>query len=526
MKRYIYTLLIFALVFALSCMKDKTNLELKKIDPIVIDTVGLSANSFTAFQLDSLKVSPKVSKPGLTGGDLTYEWTINAFQGYKRIVGVGKDLAAKITEAPGSYSLIYTVTDPKTNLKAFFSWTLTVNSPFGSGLLVADTKDGVNSDLNLIMSYNFTPSVADSYVKIYRNMYSDANAQKIDGVVKSLSYMKYIDARILTALTDKSIIRVNPLSFKFTMRDHTCFILPPETINPSAIQSIQPINQHEYIVNNGKAHSRYGNNVAFGYRFLTTDNLDYECTKICGLQRPASGGAGALLYDEKNNRFLLTPTMTSNSTPLTKFPVVDNSGTPAAFDPGNMGDKTCLHLEEGQNNRVLAVMKNRTAAQYHVYQIILAPVSGKMGYAVNDLSNNPEIAQSKYYTCSSSENVLFYATDNRVYATSLAVNGTSDPVLRYTTNSGEKITGMQIHRMQGNMFLPNLADPMDFSKKTSFASANRLLILSTYNETSKEGKIITIPIETLGVGGLVTNPLYMNTYGGFNKITSFTNQNQ
>lgn len=506
-------------------MKDKTNMDIKKMDAIVIDTTGVSATSFTAFQLDSFKIKLKVSKPGFAVGDLNYEWTINAFQGYKRVVGTGKDLAAKITEAPGNYSLIYTVTDPKTNLKAFFSWTLVVNSPFGSGLLVADTKDGVNSDLNLIMSYNFTPSVADTLVKIYRGMYSDANSKKIDGIVKNISYMKYNTDRILTFITDKAITRVNPLSYKYTMRDNECFILAPEVITPNFIQSIQPINQHEYIVNNGKVHSRFGNNAPFGYRFLT-DNLDYNCTKICGLQRPASSGAGALLYDDKNNRFLLTPTMTSNSTPITAFPAVDNSGTPPAFDPANMGNKECLHLDEGQNNRVMAVMKERSGPQYYAYQVILAPVSGKMGYSKNDLSNNPEIAQSKYYTCSSSENVLFYATDNNVYATSLAVDGTSTAVLRYSAKNGEKITGMQIHRMQGSMFLPSLVDPFDFTKKTSFASANRMIILSTYNDATKEGKIITIPIETLGVGGLVTNPQYINTYGGFGKITAFNNQNQ
>jgi hypothetical protein len=335
--------------------------------------------------------------------------------------------------------------------------------------------------------------------------------------------MKYNTARILTFVTDKAITRVDPLSYKFTMRDNDCFILPLETISPNYIQSLQSINQHEYIVNNGKVHSRFGASGQYGYRFLA-DNLDYTCTKLCGLQRPTV--AGALLYDDAHNRFLLTPTMTSTSTPITVFPPVDNSGTAPAFDPANMGDKACLHFEEGQNNRVMAVMKERSSPQYYAYQVILAPVSGKMGYSKNDLSNNPEIAQSKYYTCSSSENVLFYATDNNVYATSLAVDGSSTAVLRYSAKNGDKITGMQIHRMQGNMFLPSLVDPFDFTKKTSFASANRLIVLSTYNEGTKEGKIITIPIETLGVGGLVSNSQYINTYGGFGKITAFNNQNQ
>jgi hypothetical protein len=335
--------------------------------------------------------------------------------------------------------------------------------------------------------------------------------------------MKYQNNRILTGITDNAIFRVNPLDYKFTMRDNQCFLLPPSMISPAKIQCIQPINQHEYIVNNGLVHSRFGSSGQFGYRFLA-DNLDYSCSKICGLQRPTA--AGALLYDEKNNRFLLTPTMTSSSAPLTAFPAVDNGGVPPAFDPRNIGNKTCLHLEEGQNKRVLAVMKSKEAAQYFVYQVILAPLNGKMGYSLHDLSNNPEINNSKYYTCSQSENVLFYATDNKVYATTLLTDGSTDARLRYTVESGEKITGMQMHLMQGDMALPSLVNPADFSARRFLASANGLLILSTYNEATKNGKIITIPLETLGVGGLVTNPAYINTYSGFGKITAFCNQYQ
>jgi hypothetical protein len=81
-----------------------------------------------------------------------------------------------------------------------------------------------------------------------------------------------------------------------------------------------------------------------------------------------------------------------------------------------------------------------------------------------------------------------------------------------------------MHIRGGNMYLPSLTAPNDYAQKRSMASANRLLVLSTYNEGTKVGKIIAIPLETLGVGGLVTDPMYIKTYTGFGKITAFNFQ--
>ncbi|SMO33655.1 PKD-like family lipoprotein [Solitalea koreensis] len=526
MKKNIVYILIAMSFFAMSCIKDMTNMDVKPVAQIVIDTTGMGlTTSYTTFQGDSLKIKIKVNKTGTSNDNLKYEWGINTYGGYKRIVGVGRNLETKITEAPGSFVLIYTVTDTTTNQKAFFTWNLAVNSAYGSGLIVVDTRDDINSDYNLIMGFNFTPGMGDSESKIFRNLYSGANSKKIEGIVKDVSYERYTTSRFLTSITDKSIIRVDPLSYQFTMRDNQCFLLPPEKISPNKIQSTQQTNPHEYIVNDGKVHYRYTSTAPFGYRFLG-DNLDYSCKEICGLQLPTSSTAAAVLYDEKNNRFLLTPTITSSSGTLTSFPAVDNSGVAPAFDPRNMGNKTCLHLEEGQNKRVLAIMKSRDAAQYFVYQVLLAPLNGKMGYSLHDITNNPEINNSKYYTCSQSENVLFYATDNKVYATTLLAGGGTDASLRYTVESGEKITGMRMHIMQGNINLPSLVNPLDFTQRQTMPAANRMLILSTYNEATKNGKIITIPLQTLGVGGLVTDPLYIKTYSGFGRITAFCNQNQ
>ena len=219
------------------------------------------------------------------------------------------------------------------------------------------------------------------------------------------------------------------------------------------------------------------------------------------------------------------PPQSNVSSPLIKYPPVDNASPAPAFDPNNLGNKTCLHMVEGNNKRVLAVMKTRDQPNYYVYQVIVAtPYTGKMGYSVHDLSNDPEMALSKYYTCSSKENVLFYATDTRVYSSTLNVNGSTTSNLRYTVSGGEKITGMQMHMYGGRMYLPSKTAPNDYAQRQNVLAANQLLLLSTYNENTREGKIIAIPLETIGVGGLVTNPDYITTYSGFGKITAFNFQ--
>ena len=170
-------------------------------------------------------------------------------------------------------------------------------------------------------------------------------------------------------------------------------------------------------------------------------------------------------------------------------------------------------------------MKDRDQAKYYAYQLrATTPIDGKMGYSLHDLSGNPEIGQSKFYATSTGEEVLFYATDTKIYASILLVGGATNVNLRYTVPAEEKITGMQMHIRNGSTYIPSLIDPSDYSLKSSVLSANRLLLISTYNESTKEGKIVAIPLQTVGVGGLATDPAYFRTYGGFNKITAFNFQ--
>lgn len=526
MRHIIYISAVISLLLT-SCLKDKSTLDLHQVSNIGVDTTGLPIQ-YTVLQRNTLSVKPTVKVENTTRERLKYKWTMNAFGGYERVVGNEEQLNVVITEVPSStpYKLIFTATDSVNNVKAFFTWDVYVISPFGQGLIVADTRDEQQTDVNLILAFNFTAAILtdSASTNIMRNTYSTVNGQKINGIVNQLSFHRYNSYKDITFMTDKSFIRIDPNTYARKIVDQELFVISQDKIQPEDISTAHARNQHQYLINNGKGYGRYGDNVKFVYPFLASDKNGYTAHKILGLQDPGSVQSGGVLYDELNNRFLLLPRMTSNADPLRNFPETDLGNTLTKFDPNNMGNKTCIKLIEGYDARVIAIMKERDQALYYAYQIKLAnPFSGVMGIAVNDLSQNPEINKAKYFTASTMEQVLFYATDEKVYATITEIGSPSTTDLRYTVSPGEKITAMQVfyNPSGGRMYLPSTSDPTDWSKRGTFDASQRLVILSTYNESTKEGKIITIPIETLGVGALVTNPDYIRTYDGFGRITAF-----
>lgn len=530
--RYTVYILFCITVLMASCIKDKSTLEVNKIASIGVDTTGLPLN-YTVFQNGTLSVKPKVTLENGKLEQLKYKWTMNAYQGYERVVGTEAQLSALITEVPSAtpYKLIFTATDAESNIKAFFSWDITVISPFGQGLVVADTRDEQNSDINLIMAFNFTTALLkdSANTNIQRNIYSATNGGKISGIVKQLGYHRYNSYKDITFMTDNSFTRIDPNSYLKKEVNGELFIIAPDKIQPEDISTALYSNQHQYIINNGKGYGRYGDNKKFVYSFLSSDSKGYKAGKILGLQNPGSVQSGGVLYDELNNRFLLLPRMTSMADPLRNFNATDTGNPLTKFDPNNMGNKTCLQMFEGYNQNIISIMKERDQDKYYAYQIKLVnPFTGTMGVALNDLSQNPEISKAKFFTASTMEQVLFYATEDKVYATIIEIGAPSATNLRYTVKPGEKITGMSIYygagaydSGAGRMYLPNTSDPLNWAKRVTFSAAQRLVVLSTYNSGTKEGKIITIPIETLGVGGLVSNPDYIRSYDGFGRITAF-----
>ena len=93
--------------------------------------------------------------------------------------------------------------------------------------------------------------------------------------------------------------------------------------------------------------------------------------------------------------------------------------------------------------------------------------------------------------------------------------------LRYPTSAGnplmagEKITSLEIHKGDG---YATLGERTEEGKvvKDQVGSEYRLLLMTTYNETSKEGVVYTLPIKNLGAGVIAEN--YVKRFGGFGRV--------
>ena len=93
--------------------------------------------------------------------------------------------------------------------------------------------------------------------------------------------------------------------------------------------------------------------------------------------------------------------------------------------------------------------------------------------------------------------------------------------LRYPTSAGnplatgEKITSLEIHKGDG---YATLGERTEEGKvvKDQVGSEYRLSLMTTYNETSKEGAIYTLPIKNLGAGVIAED--YVKRFGGFGRV--------
>ena len=94
--------------------------------------------------------------------------------------------------------------------------------------------------------------------------------------------------------------------------------------------------------------------------------------------------------------------------------------------------------------------------------------------------------------------------------------------LEYTAPEGEEITSMMAWKeYQGKVDYTNPnPDAEGDDKVIEVSNNNRMIVLSTYNPSSREGFVRTVAIATLGTGTLEKNRELHGEFGGFGRITA------
>lgn len=506
-----------------SCFEDNSNVKISPVSPIFIDFVDVPSN-ISVYSMDTLRLNPIVYKAGTDDAKLSYEWVLTDLDGIPTVLGHTMQLNAEITvpASANTYDLLFTVTDHETGLQGYKSFTVAVKAPLGRGLLIADTKDGLTSDLNLVMSSNFSIASNETYsnkdTRIYYSIFSKYNGTTINGLVNGIdSYMsRFGDGDPnLTVSTSQSIIRMHPHKYLIDMKDKEMFAIAPAGAFVPQTLTYDANSFTEFINISGLIYNRRatGANYYYGIALNTSLYEEYNISKWCA-QRVPNTRTKPYFYDEIKNRFLTT------EGEQTEFMYITPETT-TPFDPNNIGAKDALYMGPG-GNLLYTLFKAENAEAYSLY--IARP---KYGYSpeyqyrpmsIYDFSGSSNIQNAVAYASSPGEPVFYWATGSEIY--SLNTNsGKLETCLSVADLDPEdpnaKITSIQIwgtgaeSAEYGKVRVKDPTNDKGYSEKSA---QNNMMLVTLYNGTY--GKVICVPIPYMGSGLLEKDRSFHKVYEG------------
>ncbi|SHF30371.1 PKD-like family protein [Fodinibius roseus] len=510
MKRESIHLLLFLTLISLgavlsSCRDDSTTYATSEIPGVVIDTTGMP--QLRLLQFEELEVAPELHTEGVGESDLSYEWRLYYAQNdtlseviseQRNLEGYEVELTPNEEDDP--YQVQYTVTDESNGLEYIMAWPLYVMNSLGEGLVIAETDNGSDTDLSLIMA----PEVTEDYseVNIQRKVYSTINDELIPGLVQDMQPVNIYGDPVLLAITGQSVMRISRLDYSYHSMNEELFHYAPSQFSP---QKLGGIYQGTVLVNNGDLYEEY---LRSSRRFTAPIDAPFPFTV------PAQVALDAVLYeqipvtfyDEVNEQFIYYEA----GEEMNLMP----SGSGETFDPSEVTNKENMAAGVAVNGDFRHLLRDKDSGSFTLYIFndevsnYPDPVTPPLPKAMYDFSGAPAIEQAEYFVLPDNQRVMYYATSTTVYA---ALYSTSSPVFeeRYTAPAGEEITSLQLYQQSG------------YPSDDPFIDTNhRQLVMSTYD--GSEGKVYLLPITNLGVGNIDEGNI--KSFGGFGRITAIKPQ--
>lgn len=528
MKIKLFIMNILLAITLCACFEDDSSLNYRLMNPIIID-LGNSSTEYNVFALAELEIKPIAYKEGVSDADLSFKWTLQGNTIVPTVLDTTMTLKTVINVKPESlpYKLVYEVRDNTTGILQEEVFNVTVRSPFGSGLVVCDTKDEQTSDVSLIMAYNFTGNHKKEQDTIMYDLFSKVNGRKINGVATSIRSTIYDTNRSLTIGADHSLDRVDPFDYSYIDGNGQMFIIDPGYYNVGTI-GWEPNSGYELLAITGKIYPRQmqQNNKTYSYYLQTSDMSDYY---INIFYRPEwDNGIG---FDELNGRLL-------EFDMADRLKVFNSNKLPddAPFDWNKLQGFTCRAMFSGDNNQMHTILQEKDPAtgkplpNGKIYTYVTKrdqwwnePNMNGTPLKVIDLNSFPEIQDAQFFQGTENQDVIYYATSTKIFSVNFAP---SNPIvtLEYTAPEGEKITSMLAWKEYQGMVNFTNPNPSSDTKILTASSNNRMLVLSTYNEASKEGFVRTVAIATIGTGTLEKDRKLHGEFGGFGRITTLNIQ--
>ncbi len=452
-----------------SCYDDKGNYDYIELDNVEIsmqDTVY--ATHFRMLELDA-----DILFEGASEEDYTFSWRLwsNGINGVnnKKEIGNERKLVYRVEEFAGSYTLALTITNKTTEVNSYKTALLLVQSNITEGLMVLHEKNG-KSDFDLVMSPYFSQRVQQD--EILHNVYETENGEPLEGRGVSIdaffSIGRYQDVMVLT---DKGGARLSAFTMEKSYDIATLF---PQ------MEDWKPENYlywnyywspgrfgFDALISGGRfyLYSAIGKDFTSYTEPILKDGLTYKASPYAPKWFDYYQG---ILYDELAGRFLGIEKNTY---------ILKELAAPTAVQPFDWNDMhaTLRYMDTGYGKHEFGLFEDWESHELTLYEFNF-DTKPNIAVAKYPASNCPNLKNAKFYAVGDLGPLFMYADNQNIYR--FDYNGSKNEEKLYTLQKvGEKITSMQILTIFVDRYF------------TSHPYNNKVLLLSTYNESTKEGKV-------------------------------------
>lgn len=508
MKNIIYILITAFLLAA--CDKDESvrfTKEIKKLQ-IVRESQSIkleigAENKFAFKRVYYLDAKKDTIDLKLGEGNFKWEWYLNkaGYDLFLEKVSEGDTCRIIATTDQLQYSaLTLKITDTISNAVATRSVKVGFLSNFGRGLVVADTKDGITTNFHEIRT-SHTAAFWDKEEEIIRNIYPQR-----DYLVKTINYDALNNIpkfNVIALFSDNKAYRTDGTFMKDTASIFLYY--------PSEIKNVEFFNVSGgtfCALVNGKVYNYNRMDGILEGPISAPNDVDYNIAHVADCDY----GKGAVGYDQINNKFWRIQYSLSGVKSIQSDETLINWNDCGNYYP--------LHLDNIRSygdiwapEYMYAVMKEKNGSNILAYTWNYKTFNE---HRIVDLSDCQDIDKAEFFCSTYNQRIMYYGYDNKIYATNIF--GSDKPVSFLVYQTEDKMTNLQGWTHGSPWFTQyKVAVPEEDHK---IKAKNRMLYVTTYNESTKEGKIVFIPIKNLddAKNGLVTDPEYIHVHGGFGRI--------
>jgi hypothetical protein len=485
-----------------ACMKDKGNYTYQNLSNYFVDTASVP-RSIVIKQNETVTISP-TNTPAANGLSLSYEWKLiqtsfvpDPATGtyFEKKLGTEKKLTYKVTETPGDYLLILYVTDKGNGgITQIIKVPFTISSYASQGWMVLH-GNASGSDISIVVNSKLNNLLPASTDYIQANVFSETNGKKIEGEGAALYYMGNHWVDVFTK-TNGGGYRAsgNDLRILNTYGD---MFINPMPASEVQFQGYGLWSYNQLLVNKGDLYFNPQPTASVYNKFgVKCFGEDYVAAPYIGTVFNFS--YYGVIYDTKNKRFLYIDF--NRTVKPFKAP-----GATAAFNMTNVG-KEMVYAEHGFDSRWYCVMQNDATPSTRELFVCKFNVAddGNRAVARYNISAATDLNNAKYFAFGNRGNVMYYATDTKIYQNDYSGNLSSTERYDLATNyPGYVIANMKVLKVANH--------PND----------GKILYIALNKPATQEGVVLQIDInEVSGVFGTV------KAYTGFGKISGMNYKNK